>query len=458
MPSSYEIIKDPIYGYIKLYPHEERIINLPIFQRLRRIKQLTAVEFVYPAATHTRFSHSIGVMHVAGEFTKRLLEQIKMKEQKRKYYYYFMRLWGLLHDIGHGPFSHTFDEIILAKHGLNHEGLGGRIIREVIASDFPESVIKTEDNSEINLEDLAIVVGSAPEEPPEKVEEGKRPWPLDEKLGEEHNAKLLEHVMRGFYSADIFDFLLRDSYFTGARYGHIDWQRLIYLSIPSGNRIVLNKKAEIAFDNFLLARLFMFDTVYYHRIVRAMAKVIELMLKEYDEKIGGIFSNYIDGNELLKYKDLDEEYILNAPELIDSGYKQMLKERKNPYSREGEIPLSITSTERSSLMPLDRQARMMEKEIREELSLGREVFFIDTPYLELNPRRYEKTVYFYDPVDRNIEERNIFNTNWGNLSATTFVVRLYVKKGLNKDIVSKIKEKFNELRTPISSKAKEAYM
>ena len=136
----------------------------------------------------------------------------------------------------------------------------------------------------------------------------------------------------------------------------------------------------------------------------------------------------------------------------------MLKERKNPYSREGEIPLSITSTERSSLMPLDRQARMMEKEIREELSLGREVFFIDTPYLELNPRRYEKTVYFYDPVDRNIEERNIFNTNWGNLSATTFVVRLYVKKGLNKDIVSKIKEKFNELRTPISSKAKEAYM
>jgi HD superfamily phosphohydrolase len=127
----HEILKDPIYGYIKLYEHEKQIVDTPVFQRLRRTKQLSVVDYVYPGAVHTRFSHSLGVMHVAGVFTQQLLgraEGISTGEQERCYY--LMRLWGLVHDIGHGPFSHLFDEEILATQNSTHEIKGSEIVEQ----------------------------------------------------------------------------------------------------------------------------------------------------------------------------------------------------------------------------------------------------------------------------------------------------------------------------------------
>jgi len=95
MQPRYEIVKDAIHGYIKIFEHELCLIDMPIVQRLRRISQNPCVHFVYPCATHNRFSHSLGVMHVAGMFTEKLLDQISNlgSEEKRKYYY-LMRLVG----------------------------------------------------------------------------------------------------------------------------------------------------------------------------------------------------------------------------------------------------------------------------------------------------------------------------------------------------------------------------
>lgn len=98
-------IRDPVHGFIHRTPLEEEIIDTPLFQRLRRIKQLALASMVYPGALHTRFDHSLGVMHLADRLSERLLDDDR--ETKR-----IMRLAALLHDVGHGPFSHVSETII----------------------------------------------------------------------------------------------------------------------------------------------------------------------------------------------------------------------------------------------------------------------------------------------------------------------------------------------------------
>ena len=180
---SYEIVKDPIYGYIKIYDHELKIIDTPIFQRLRRIKQTTGVDYVYPCAVHTRFSHSLGVMHVAGIFTQRLLDQINgISEDDKKYYYFLMRLWGLTHDIGHGPYSHIFDEAVLEKYSTDHEEIGARILREY--SEFPDKF--RIGDLEISREDVAKLIGV------KLIED----WPLNSEIGESDvNERILYYCL-----------------------------------------------------------------------------------------------------------------------------------------------------------------------------------------------------------------------------------------------------------------------
>ena len=110
-------IIDPIHDFIRVYEHELSIIDNPIFQRLRRIRQLSGAHLTYPAAQHTRFEHSLGVMHIAGQAGQALSEKGIFKSDDDVK---ILRLAGLLHDIGHGPFSHLFEEIIQEKK-ISHE-------------------------------------------------------------------------------------------------------------------------------------------------------------------------------------------------------------------------------------------------------------------------------------------------------------------------------------------------
>ncbi|MBT3955995.1 MAG: HD domain-containing protein, partial [Nitrosopumilus sp.] len=112
-------IIDPIHDFIRVYDHELSIIDNPIFQRLRRIRQLSGAHLTYPAAQHTRFEHSLGVMHIASQAGHALHEKGILKSDNIE----ILRLSGLLHDIGHGPFSHLFEEIIQEKK-ISHEDFG----------------------------------------------------------------------------------------------------------------------------------------------------------------------------------------------------------------------------------------------------------------------------------------------------------------------------------------------
>ncbi|MDX1441887.1 MAG: HD domain-containing protein, partial [Nitrosopumilaceae archaeon] len=116
MRQNYLEIIDPIHDFIRVNNHELQIIDNPIFQRLRRIRQLSGAHLTYPAAQHTRFEHSLGVMHIASQAGLALHEKGLLKKSDIA----VLRLAGLLHDIGHGPFSHLFEEIIQQKK-ISHE-------------------------------------------------------------------------------------------------------------------------------------------------------------------------------------------------------------------------------------------------------------------------------------------------------------------------------------------------
>ena len=184
-------VSDPIHGLIEYDDKEEKIINSVIFQRLRGIKQLALASMVYPGAHHTRFEHSLGVMHLAGKVDKCL----KLPDEKTK----ILRLAGLLHDIGHGPFSHISEQII-EKH------IDRNILNMYKAQNVQEllSILLIEKNEEIKK------ILSADEL--EKVKA---------LLQKQERRTLDKDIISGPIDVDKFDYLLRDSYFCRCKIRHI---------------------------------------------------------------------------------------------------------------------------------------------------------------------------------------------------------------------------------------------
>ena len=190
MKKNYLDIIDPIHDFIRVYEHELSVIDNPIFQRLRRIRQLSGAHLTYPAAQHTRFEHSLGVMHIASQAGHALYEKGIVTTDDIE----ILRLSGLLHDIGHGPFSHLFEEIIQEKK-ISHEDFGKEIILKYNIGD---------DLSKNGFNKKLIA----------KVAFG------DSKF------QYLNEIVSGALSADMMDYLQRDGYFTGAEHAKIDHKRI----------------------------------------------------------------------------------------------------------------------------------------------------------------------------------------------------------------------------------------
>ena len=132
-------IKDPIYGYVAFTQLEKDVIDTKVVQRLRRLRQLAGAEFLYPGANHTRFEHSLGAMHLAGV----LAEQISDKDEEIQ----VLRLAALLHDIGHGPFSHIFEHL-LVRQNRTHEDISTWLIQKTELADILN-------NASVNAHDLS---------------------------------------------------------------------------------------------------------------------------------------------------------------------------------------------------------------------------------------------------------------------------------------------------------------
>src|SRR6476661_6465093 len=243
-------ITDPIHRYIRFSDIERDLIDSSIFQRLRRIRQLAGAHLVYPSAQHSRFEHSLGVMHVAGYAGENLLGKgyIENEEQIQK-----LRLAALLHDVGHGPFSHLFEEVLEAKYNLNHEQIGGKII---VQSEIKDTLANYGyDSTEI----CRLSFGRS-------------------------KVKFMNEIIAGALSADIMDYLPRDGLFTGAEYGKIDYHRLIssFEVTPNGH-LAINRSALYSFESMLISRYEMFKAVYFHKTVRsAEVMLLHSLLLAYD--------------------------------------------------------------------------------------------------------------------------------------------------------------------------------
>ena len=237
-------IRDPVHGYIYANETEREIIDTKIFQRLRRIRQLAGCHLVYPGGQHSRFEHSIGAMHLAGNVNSVLASRnvgfTSTSAQE-------LRAAALLHDIGHGPFSHMFEEVMAERSQVNHEDMTQKIILGTEIGD----ILERNGISRRELSKLAV---------------GKS----DKKRRYEND------VIGGGLSVDIMDYLLRDSYFTGVEYGKVDALRIINSFEVVKDRLAIGHAALFAFEALMIARYEMFRAVYFHRTVRAA----ELMLVE----------------------------------------------------------------------------------------------------------------------------------------------------------------------------------
>lgn len=236
-------MRDPIHGFIKLSKTEKKLIDTQVFQRLRRIRQLAMTFLVYPGAVHTRFDHSIGVMHVAGRICTKLQElnsaKICHEDIDR------VRLAALLHDVGHGPFSHV-SEYLLDENAPDKEQ-----VREKIHEKITVDIVRTDPEirdilSEEECDFVADMIQG----------QDTQNWQRD--------------IVSSELDADKMDYLLRDSYFTGVKYGIYDLEKIIESCLIEVDKtetsLAISSKGIYALEQLLLARYHMTQQVYWHRV------------------------------------------------------------------------------------------------------------------------------------------------------------------------------------------------
>ncbi len=411
----YVLIKDPVHGYLRIYPHEKCLIDSPAFQRLRRLKQLSTTYLVYPGAVHTRFSHSLGVMHVAGIFAEHIYSKLDIPQDEVTRLVRIARLLGLLHDVGHGPFSHTFEDHVLVNYGTNHEVIGGRLIAEesVLSQCFDKYVEK---ELGVTAEDMGKMI----EAPTTEV------WPLTSQISDGVTERSLYYIIKGPYSADLIDYLIRDSMYTGANYGlGLDWERLAYNSRVIKDRLVLDYKAKDVLEHLLIARIFMFKTVYFHKTTRAFDKIAGEMLIRAQEVLG--FKEAVE--DVSKYLQLDDEYVLNHPEVRKLEEARYILNRTVPYKAVYQAVLPVDS---STKVFLSFSKRLIKEELESRLKAitkldsNEEVVFVDTPKLPTNPMFEESIVQIMGP-DGEVTEAPVRETVMGHMPSEIAFVRIYIK-------------------------------
>jgi HD superfamily phosphohydrolase len=249
-----KIIRDPVHDVVAFEIDRPldgllfRLLNAAEFQRLRRVLQLGMAHLAYPGATHSRYSHSLGVMETARKILCHLEREVAVSEEERT----VCLVAALLHDLGHGPFSHVFERVS----GIAHERLTQRLIQD------PDSEV----HRILIRHDRFL---------PERVVNFLR--------AEEGSASrtFLNDVIASQLDADRFDYLLRDNHMTGSHYGSYDLEWLLHsLTVDrEGNRLAVTWKGVSAVEDYLHARYNMYRNVYFHKVVRSAEGMVKLALQ-----------------------------------------------------------------------------------------------------------------------------------------------------------------------------------
>ena len=295
------LVADPVHGYIKITKQgrgrsgasEQDLLDHPWLQRLRRIHQLQSAWWVFPGAEHSRFQHALGAMHLAGDWARRLdrdLRGLDPAAPSPACVEETVRVAGLLHDAGHGPFGHFFDQNYLDRYGIDHEAVGRALIlgplRQAIEALEASPGGPFEAGERVDPRWVAELIARHPLDGPPPP-----PW-----------VRLLKPVLNGPYTADNLDYVARDAYMCGVRAGPVDLQRLLHYSFLDGSGMVLHQHAAQALHMFLSARLYLYNNIYYHRTVRR----IDLHMREI---FGETLELLLAGNpldDLERYRELTD--------------------------------------------------------------------------------------------------------------------------------------------------------
>ena len=390
--SAVNLISDPIHGYVELTKRlspgdaraaglategvaEEDLLDTAWVQRLRRISQLQSARWVFPTAEHSRFTHGLGVMHEAGLWGRSLYPSLRSALRAAEpdaplpsegLVVESLRIAGLLHDVGHGPFAHFVDEHVLAAFeapadprrspgkSLTHEDLSQRIIEAELGT---------------LIGGLRRAPGSAPErdgfEPSEAVDPHwiaflvSKPALADTSMP--RWIRWLQPLFSGVFTVDNLDYVRRDAFLTGVAAGPVDAERLRRYTFVSEGGLPLYEPGLGALQMFLTARLFMYQHVYFHRTVRA----IDLDMAEvFAPSIRALFGDGSPADRLADYADLDEYALLHQAARWARG--DSLARRPSPG--DGRVRPSIGDAWRAIL--LRHPTWRAEREIRLDYEAG----------------------------------------------------------------------------------------
>ena len=294
-----KVFRDPLYGYIQVdYKIISDLIDSREVQRLRRIRQLSGVSMVFQTAEHTRFTHSLGAYQMANL----VLQNVDGIEVLDEYKSIVFLCAALLHDVGHGPYSHAFESVM----NLSHEEMTVKII---LSSDTEINKILSQ------YENLASDIASV--------------------ISHDNKFPLLEALVSSQLDVDRMDYLSRDAYFTGAAYGHIDYYRILRSMKIVNNKLCVRASGVHSIESYLMSRYHMYFQVYYHPIARSYESLLENIYKRVSDLVAEgkqidapieAFLKVINNNsDVEAYIDLDDAYVNGFIKQFTKSSDEILK-------------------------------------------------------------------------------------------------------------------------------------
>ena len=335
-------IKDPVHGYVYITENEKEIIDSFPVQRLRRLRQLAGAEYVYPGANHTRFEHSVGVLYLAG----RVVENPKISQRISEDEAEMIRIAALLHDVGHGPFSHVFEYLLDKELDKTHEDMTLWIVK----------------NSE--LKDIINKIGYSPEI-------GKLA------VGTLHKPKkaFLDQIISSSVDVDKLDFIVRDTYHTGAEYGYIDIFRLIHAIDVLDENLAVDLGALSALESFVIARIESFKSIYFHRVGRAAQIMLAIAMEKANEELG--LTRFKTPEEYLAMDDYTVWTMLKNCEKSSEIIKNL--ERRRMLKCAYERTFYEKDTMVSNIFGREAYRKQLQADIAKEAEVETEAVIIDVP-------------------------------------------------------------------------------